>query len=242
MTSANPLDPPKLATWLLEQFSPVLKNAPLAGDLVEEFKEGRSTRWYWRQVFWAIVIGLLNLFRKQCGSVAYAVVCSGFTTVVWSSIFHVSTKVFVRSVVFVDGGIRLYWDRTVQASTLPEVYALYAKSYGMPWPWSLVYQIAFYTVFQTVIVAFALVAYVGLARIVKAQNLLGAFIAVAVVLAIGNVAAPFLSVPLNVDILTLVRLPQLAECLLITTPTIVALLIGMWKAKVTDDVLRPASV
>lgn len=65
MTQADSLDPPKLATWLLEQFFPVLQNAPLAGDLVESFKQGRSAGWYWRQVFWAILIGLLNLFRKR---------------------------------------------------------------------------------------------------------------------------------------------------------------------------------
>jgi TonB family protein len=64
MTEVGSPDPPKLATWLMEQFSPLLQNAPLAGDLVESFKDGRSSNWYCRQVFWAILIGLLNLFRR----------------------------------------------------------------------------------------------------------------------------------------------------------------------------------
>jgi hypothetical protein len=29
----------------------------LAGDLLEQFTQGRSAAWYWRQVLWAIVIG-----------------------------------------------------------------------------------------------------------------------------------------------------------------------------------------
>lgn len=65
MTRANSVEPPRLATWLMEQFSPLLQNTPLAGDLVETFKQGRSSSWYWRQVFWAVLIGLLNLFRKR---------------------------------------------------------------------------------------------------------------------------------------------------------------------------------
>jgi len=89
MTKANSLDPPKLATWLMEQFSPLLRNPPLAGDLVEGFKEGRSSGWYWRQVFWAILIGLLNLFRKRWGPLAYAVACGGLICTAWFSIFPV---------------------------------------------------------------------------------------------------------------------------------------------------------
>jgi len=44
--------PPRLAVFLLNQFS---DNPPLAGDLEEEYRAGRSAAWYWRQV--AAVIG-----------------------------------------------------------------------------------------------------------------------------------------------------------------------------------------
>jgi hypothetical protein len=83
MTRANSLQPPRLATWLLDQFSPVLQNAPLAGDLMEAFKQGRSSSWYWRQVFGAILIALPRLLRKQWGCLAYAVGCSGLTSAAW---------------------------------------------------------------------------------------------------------------------------------------------------------------
>jgi hypothetical protein len=43
-----------LAIFLLEHFGPALNQEALAGDLLEWFQEGRSNRWYWRQVLAAI--------------------------------------------------------------------------------------------------------------------------------------------------------------------------------------------
>ena len=42
------LRPPGAATWLMQHLAS--DNDPLAGDLLEEFSEGRTARWYWRQV------------------------------------------------------------------------------------------------------------------------------------------------------------------------------------------------
>ena len=228
MTSGNPLDPPKLATWLLEQFCPVGKNAPLAGDLMEEFKQGRSSAWYWRQVFWAILTGSQTFLRKRWGRLVYAVVCSGLICTAWFSLFPITGR-FTAHVVSVSSNGHNIWygpiHVTGSSSALPAVFALYAKSYGMPWPWSLVYQIAFLTAFQAIVVAFAIGAYIGFARILKAQNFLLTLIVVVVVLASSNVAATFLGV---------IHLPQLIgwvlRWMLFATPTIIALLIGMWKA------------
>lgn len=47
--------PPKLAAWLLQSLG---GNGPLAGDLREDFQNGRSTGWYWRQSLWAVASGL----------------------------------------------------------------------------------------------------------------------------------------------------------------------------------------
>ena len=52
--------PPKLATRLLERFAPGPHGDALAGDLVEQYRQGRSGAWYWRQVLLAIVLGLAN--------------------------------------------------------------------------------------------------------------------------------------------------------------------------------------
>lgn len=64
------LKPPRLATWLLDQFASVV-DTPLAGDLMESFQSGRSRAWYWRQVLLAIVIAFPRLLRKQRGRLAY---------------------------------------------------------------------------------------------------------------------------------------------------------------------------
>ena len=202
MTRANSLQPPRLATWLLDQFSPVLQNAPLAGDLMEAFKQGRSSSWYWRQVFGAILIALPSLLRKQWGCLAYAVGCSGLISAAW---FFMSPT-------------------AGHGSALPQVFAIYAKGYAIQWPWSLVYQIAFLTAFQFVIVAVALGAYLAFSRVLNPQNLLRSLMVVIVVLASGNVAMPFLGV-----ILSVMRLGLLGW-MLVSTPTAVALILGMWNA------------
>lgn len=246
MTKANSVDPPKLATWLLEQFSPVPQNAPLAGDLIEAFRQGRSSGWYWRQVFWAILIGLLNLFRKRPGYLAYAALCSGLTSIAW---------LFV---------LLSLWG---PSSALRTVFALYAKGLGMQWPWSLVYQIAFLTIFQAVIVASALIAYLVSFRILNPGKLLRALILVVAVLASGNVASTVLgnristtptdlvqpSIPASCEgkvtsegvsaaelvregevkckfILSGIRFPCALVWMLFSTPAMLALLVGIWKA------------
>lgn len=123
-----------------------------------------------------------------------------------------------------------------RSSGLPVVFALYAKGFRISRPWSLVYQIAFLTIFQAIIVASALIAYLAFARIFKAQNFFRALMGVVVVLAGSNVAATFLSVPLS-DALRVIHLPL--GWLLISTRTILALLIGMWKANQRTSA-RPA--
>jgi hypothetical protein len=54
------LQPRPLATWLLRQFISGARNEPLIGDMVEEYRSGRSSRWYWKQVLVAI---LQNCFK-----------------------------------------------------------------------------------------------------------------------------------------------------------------------------------
>ena len=46
-------EPPRLATWILQQWTSI--DDCIAGDLVERYRRGgRSSLWYWRQVFSAI--------------------------------------------------------------------------------------------------------------------------------------------------------------------------------------------
>lgn len=49
-------EPPLLATWMLEHLTSGNRDEALAGDLLEEFREGRSGSWYWHQVVTACVV------------------------------------------------------------------------------------------------------------------------------------------------------------------------------------------
>ena len=55
--------PPRGATWLLERFAP--NNDALTGDLAEEYRSGRSSGWYWKEVLSAIVIGFISDIRAH---------------------------------------------------------------------------------------------------------------------------------------------------------------------------------
>ena len=48
--------PPRLATWLLQRLAPGYCAESFAGDLLEEFRAGEGSAWYWRQVLTAVAI------------------------------------------------------------------------------------------------------------------------------------------------------------------------------------------
>lgn len=144
----------------------------------------------------------------------YAVVCGGFISAAWFFTFP----------------------PTGRSSALPGVFALYAKGFGIPWPWSLVYQMAFLAAFQAVIVAFALVAYLVSFRILKPRKLLRALMVIVVVLASGDVALTFLvASPFLGAILNVSQFRSAVGWVLLQTPPIFALLLGMWQANLGDD-------
>jgi hypothetical protein len=59
----NSSKPPVLATWLVEHLIPYSRNEALAGDLLEQYSQGRSVAWFWRQVLVAILTGFLTEWR-----------------------------------------------------------------------------------------------------------------------------------------------------------------------------------
>ena len=46
--------PPRVATWLLRHLDLGTHSDSLAGDLLEQYAQGRSQLWYWRQVAVAV--------------------------------------------------------------------------------------------------------------------------------------------------------------------------------------------
>lgn len=204
MTKEDALRPPRLATWLLEQFSPVLQNAPLAGDLLEAFKQGRTAGWYWRQVFVAILLAVPNFLWRQFGCLAYAGCCSVVITLAWRS----------------------FWVSLIMNPS--QLSTVFQKGYGMEWPWSFVYFVALDTALRTaflcVMVAAALSVYLGLFHSLTPRNLGRAFPFLIVVLAGANAVCAILN---NIFFVMLVTwwVPFSAV-------TLVALLLGMWKSNV----------
>ncbi len=52
----NTPQPPILASRLLGWMAPGPHADAVAGDLIEQYRQGRSAAWYWRQVLWTIVV------------------------------------------------------------------------------------------------------------------------------------------------------------------------------------------
>ena len=94
--------PPLLATWLLEHLTRCEDNEALAGDLLEEFGQGRSITWYWYQVFVAILVALAKELYTRWVTILFAVIVSGVVS--YRQIWH--SFEFERLFTW---GIRLPW-------------------------------------------------------------------------------------------------------------------------------------
>ncbi len=50
--------PPRLAVWMLMRLLRGPRCEALIGDLTEEYRNGRSRAWYWRQALWSMAADL----------------------------------------------------------------------------------------------------------------------------------------------------------------------------------------
>jgi hypothetical protein len=112
----NRADPPHIATWILEHWALGDHKDALAGDLLEQFRSGRSGRaraWYWRQVFAAIASGCIREILSHRNVMLFAVL--------WSMVSPA-------------------W---VVLSTNTEVHSrAFGLMWQMDWPWSSICAIA----------------------------------------------------------------------------------------------------
>jgi hypothetical protein len=74
-------EPPKLALWLLKSWGSPYHSESLAGDLIEQYREGRSSAWCWRQVMAAIVAARIRFVRSMPWTAACAVLTRLFAEV-----------------------------------------------------------------------------------------------------------------------------------------------------------------
>jgi hypothetical protein len=158
--------PPAMATWLLEHLIPGGRTKELAGDLLEQFSQGRSVAWYWRQVFVALLVGL----SKELLILWVAV---GVTTL--------STYVLFQS-----------WGRVV---ITPVFEAIVRPGMTLPWPLSLIYTVGCFSMMSLLPLMMALSLYLGLTKGFSlrgfSRGLLVGMLAVALSMVIGWALAPF---------------------------------------------------
>jgi len=108
----NHRKPPLLARWMLEHLALGSNSDALTGDILEEFLSGRSCFWYWREVLFAIAVGFLREVRRR------------------------------RSIL----GFALLWTLATPALTLCYFRFLshsdQSRLWSLPWPWSMICDIA----------------------------------------------------------------------------------------------------
>jgi hypothetical protein len=87
--------PPLMAIWLIEKWgSPRYRN-DLLGDLVEQYRAGRSRAWCWRQVAWALWLPRAEAFHSspwmaavKALILALGVITVGISTLSWAASVH----------------------------------------------------------------------------------------------------------------------------------------------------------
>jgi hypothetical protein len=83
--------PPRVATWLLARLGSRYYSESLAGDLIEEYQQGRGRIWYWRQVAMAILVARIGRLRTTVWTIAdsliaaFAMIALGVGTLTWAN-------------------------------------------------------------------------------------------------------------------------------------------------------------
>jgi hypothetical protein len=72
---------PAVATWLLQRFMGPEREA-FVGDLREQYGQGRSRLWYWRQTLTAMAVGTLAAIGND-RSLPFRAIFAGLCTKVW---------------------------------------------------------------------------------------------------------------------------------------------------------------
>jgi hypothetical protein len=65
--------PPRFATWIIAHIAPDYRRESLIGDLIEQYGEGRTARWYWSEVAAVVGAATTRLLRTAFSLSAIAV-------------------------------------------------------------------------------------------------------------------------------------------------------------------------
>jgi len=70
------IEPPPIASWMLEHCIPGRRDQALAGDLEEAFQAGRTNGWYWRQSLAALAVGWVQYLGDRTALIVFALLWS----------------------------------------------------------------------------------------------------------------------------------------------------------------------
>lgn len=201
--------PPALATWLVEHAVRGGNSEPLAGDLLEQFSQGRSAGWYWRQVVGAVIVGWSKEFRTLGVAAVVTVVWTSALTLFYGHFWADAQMLALNLMVMRHG----WWD--------------WGGAGFSNWCLS---SLAF-AAFNALPIALATSMYLGLARMFTVRRFLRGLFAGLLATAIGF---GFSFVPLGLFgsslNLPLYRLPRFFGELVLSLLLFVILLISMWAA------------
>ncbi len=124
---------PALAVWLLRRLYPKRSREGITGDLLEKLHEGRSERWFWRQVLVAILVGTSDQLRHRWAETCVAATgTASIWFIPWGLIFP--TAAMSTSM---NWGARLPWLLAIEIMTalmvLPFFGVLLHRSRSLRW-------------------------------------------------------------------------------------------------------------
>lgn len=85
----KPTESVALATWMMKHFTVGPRNEALVGDLLEEFRGGRSVGWYWRQALCAIAVGVSSVSRNYALPLVFSAAWSMLYPLWWLCIVKI---------------------------------------------------------------------------------------------------------------------------------------------------------
>jgi hypothetical protein len=119
-------EPPKLARWLLNHFGCSPNNNAVLGDLDEQYRNGHSRMWYWRQVAIAIVASFFNEVRGHKLR-ALTAILTGWLAIFLCYLLLRPVSPYINQL-WPDSPVMHY----VFTRILPESWAAYYKSFCHP--------------------------------------------------------------------------------------------------------------
>ena len=129
---------PAVATWLLKRLSSSADSDALIGDLIEDYLQGRSRIWYWRQTFVAIVVSFWREISRHPVLTLRAVVSGWAVIYLYRLLFRPSAgALFIQVSVmhihehgFLFGVISHYYWYFIYTSVLAAAGWLVARLFG----------------------------------------------------------------------------------------------------------------